>query len=108
MPKYLVPLLFVASLIINIITCFVLWNYVPEGVERLPIHYNVVSGFDEVGTRSALYQIPALGFVVLIINALVVRLLSNTGRFMGILAASSSLLVSAVLLLASVLLVMQS
>lgn len=105
--KYLVSLLFAGAVIINIITCLVVWHLVHGAAGTLPIHYNVVSGFDQLGSSSALYGLASFGVIILIMNVVLVYFLGGLGRFIKLICASSSLFVSIVLLLAVLLLKMQ-
>lgn len=105
--KYATPLLFALAAIINIITCLVVWHIVHTSNGNLPIHYNVVSGFDQLGTANSLYGLAFFGVIILIINALLVRFLGALGRYVKLLCAGSSVFVAIVLLLAIVLLRMQ-
>ncbi len=105
--KYFVSLLFAGAVITNIITCLVVWHLARGAVGTLPIHYNVVSGFDQLGSGSALYGLALFGVIILIMNMVLVYFLGGLGRFIKLICASSSLFVSVVLLLAVLLLRMQ-
>lgn len=105
--KYATPLLFVGAAIINIITCLIVWHIVHVSTGDLPIHYNVVSGFDQLGSAASLYGLALFGVIIFIINAMLVRFLGALGRYVKLLCAGSSVFVAVVLLLAIVLLRMQ-
>lgn len=105
--KYATTLLFVGAAIINIITCLVVWYLAHRTTGTLPIHYSVVSGFDQLGSSSALYGLASFGVIILLMNAALVHFLGGLGRFVKLLCASISLFVALVLLLAVLLLKMQ-
>ena len=116
--KHLTGLLFTLALVINIITCLFIWSYAVPGQTELPQHYNIVSGFDEIGSRTRLYQIPLLGFVVVLVNYIFASRLAQlesapTGAaqvglishgFIAYLASGGAVFVSLVLCLAILLL----
>lgn len=108
MQKHLVPALFIAALICNIITCLVAWSYAGGTGGNIPVHYSVASGVDQVGSPALLYQLPFFAFLVLGLNAVLLRLLGNLGRYIKLLCASSALVVSLVVLLSMILLKLQS
>ncbi len=105
--KYFVSLLFAGAAIVNIITCLVVWHLVHRATGTLPIHYNVVSGFDQLGSSSVLYGLASFGVIILLMNGVLVHFLGGLGRFVKLVCASTSLFVAVVLLLAVVLLKMQ-
>ena len=105
--KQLVSLLFVGAAIVNIITCLVVWHLAHTSTGTLPIHYNVVSGFDQLGTSTSLYGLAIFGVIILCMNVVLVHFLGGLGRFVKLLCASTSLFVALVLLLAVSLLRMQ-
>ncbi len=66
--QYSVAMLYISSIVINIISCLIIWFYKPSVSGPVALHYNVISGFDEIGSRVSLYQLPLLGFAVVFVN----------------------------------------
>jgi hypothetical protein len=108
MQKYLPALLFTGAIVINIITWLVLWHYSPLTGSSTPLHYNVVTGFDEVGSRGLVYLLPIFGLCILICNGVVAFLLRRLGPYPASVCGASAALVSVFLLLAAVLLRVQA
>lgn len=107
MRRYLAAILFSAAFIINIITCLVLWYYASGAQQPIPLHYNVISGFDELGSRAALYQIPLFAFIVWVLNLVLTVMLRGLGKYVGALSGAVAFFVAIILLISSVLLKLQ-
>lgn len=93
-----------ASFLINIITCLVLWFYAKPSAHQIALHYNVVVGFNELGSGYRLYQLPMLGFIVTIINFLLLRIFKDRHIYLSAAAGVIALLSAVVLLFAALLL----
>ncbi len=106
--KYYFILLFLLAVVIHIITWLLIVSYAPTSGQLVPIHYNVISGYDELGSRADLLQVPVFGMLVVVVNAVIAWLFRSTGRFVGSLAVGVALAVSLVLLLSTLLLVVQA
>lgn len=107
MKKYVVPFSFFAAFILNIITCLVVWSYGHAAPGALPVHYSVVGGVDQTGSPALLLQLPVFAFLVMGLNAVLLWFLGNLGPYIRILCASTALVVSICILLASILLKLQ-
>lgn len=59
---------FFASLALNIILWVIVAGKFGISGERVPLHFNVVSGINAIGSAWALYQLPASGLIVFLIN----------------------------------------
>lgn len=94
----------VLSFIINIITCLVLWFYAKPSAHQIALHYNVVVGFNELGSGYRLYQLPLLGFIVTVINFLLLRIFKDRQIYLSAAASVVALLSAFVLLSAALLL----
>lgn len=93
-----------SSILINIITCLVLWFYAKPSAHQVALHYNVVVGFNELGSGYRLYQLPLLGFIVTLINFSLLRIFKDRQIYLSAAASVVALLVAFMLLCASVLL----
>lgn len=89
---------FTVSIVINIITCFVVWYYKSKVGPVAPLHYNVVSGFDEIGSTINIYGLPAFAFAIAILNFFISRSFSKLGTYIAVLINLTSLAVGLVLL----------
>lgn len=106
--RYFALLLFGAAIAINIITWLCMVSYAPTGAQQVPIHYNVISGYDELGGRGDVFQIPLFGLLVVAVNATIAWLFRGVGRFVVLLALSVACAVELMLLGGTVLLLMQT
>lgn len=97
-----------AAIAINIITWLCIVAYAPTGTQTVPIHFNVISGYDELGGRSDLFQIPLFGLLVIGVNATIAWLFRGMGRFVAVTALAVGCAVGFVLLSGSLLLLFQS
>lgn len=100
----IVYILTALAFIINIITCLVLWFYATPTSQQVALHYNVVVGFDELGTGYKLYQLPALAFLIGIVNLFLVRMFKDRQVYIAAAAGTVALVAAIVLLFAAVLL----
>lgn len=94
----------VTSLLVNIITCLVLWFYAKPSAHQVALHYNVVVGFNELGSGYRLYQLPLLGFIVTVINFSLLRIFKDRQAYLSAAASMVALLTALMLLCAAVLL----
>lgn len=95
---------FIASLIINILTWFVLWKIAVTGVSDSVLHYNVAYGIDLVDSASKIFLLPATGLAVWLAN-LILAISSSKFELLRMLSAVMSFMVSLLLLFASGLLI---
>lgn len=93
-----------ASLLVNIITCLVLWFYAKPSAHQVALHYNVVVGFNELGSGYRLYQLPLLGFIVTGINFSLLRIFKDRQVYLSAAASMVALCTALVLLCAATLL----
>lgn len=100
----IVKAIIAVGFIINIITCLVLWFYAKPSAHQVALHYNVVVGFNELGSGYRLYQLPLLGFIVTSINVLLVRTFKERQVYLSAAASTVALLTALVLLFAALLL----
>ncbi len=106
--RYFALLLLGAAIAINIITWLCMFAYAPIDAKQVPIHYNVISGYDELGGRSDVLQIPLFGLLVVVVNASIAWLLRGMGRFVVLLALIVACVVELVLLGGSLMLLAQT
>ena len=97
-PKNYSNLFFLISFVINIITCFIVWHYVSITGPVAPLHYNVVSGFDEIGKTTVVYELPAFGFIILFLNLFISKYFTRLGSYIGVTTSATSAFVSLLLL----------
>jgi hypothetical protein len=73
----------------------------------MPVHFSVVSGVDEVGSPTTLYQLPLFALVVWFLDLLLVWFLGGLGAYIKLLSASAALLVAVVVFVSALLLSFQ-
>lgn len=100
----IVKVIAAAGLLVNIITCLVLWFYAKPSAHQVALHYNVVVGFNELGSGYRLYQLPLLGFIVSIINILLLRIFKNRQMYLSAAVSVVAFLIALILLCAAILL----
>jgi hypothetical protein len=93
--------LWALSLIFNIITLLLITYQIHPQNKTLALHYNVISGVDWYGNGINLYQIPAAGFLITILNFVFYVSVKKSRTFYAPLAASTSLVVQLILLFAA-------
>lgn len=92
-------------LIFNIITLLlIIFKIHPQG-KIIALHYNVISGVDWYGKDYNLYQLPAAGFVISLLNFFLYRIIKQTSIFYAPLAAGASLIVQLILLFTAFLII---
>ena len=94
------------AIVLNIVLWIVLFSKFGMARAAIPLHFNVISGIDLVGSTRQVYQLPALGLVAAAINFFLSRLLWDQARlwsqfFSAAGAAVQVLLAVSVLLLLS-------
>ncbi len=75
-----------------------MWYYISIAGPIAPLHFNVVSGFDEIGKTSTMYGIPAVAFTVLLLNFVIYKYFSNLGSYIGLVTSITATFVSLILL----------
>ena len=63
------------SLLLNIILWVTFASKFGWSAERVPLHFNIIYGIDFLGGARKIYQLPATGFVILLANAALGKLL---------------------------------
>ncbi len=81
--------LYVLAVTVNIVSLLLIRYKIRAGGGTLALHYNVLAGVDLYGRGYRLYTIPAVGLLVVAINAAFVRVTRTTG-FLGWLTATVS------------------
>lgn len=95
-------LTFLAALVGNaIIYAYVSFKY-PDLPPLLPLHYNAFGEIDFIGARAEAFKIPAIGSIVLSVNAIATLLLHGRERMATYLLAATALLVQLILLVATI------
>lgn len=70
--------------------------------EQVPLHYNAVYGIDFVGEARQIYQLPATGLVVLLVNFLLARSVYPSFRFFGYILTFTAFVVQIILLVGGI------
>lgn len=99
-----VRILWGGTIVLIIITLILAYYKVRGGPSPVALHYNVIVGVDALGDRNRLYFIPLAGFIIAVVNTVIVRLLPMREQFLEIILASGSLLANVILLIAMLLL----
>lgn len=86
------------AMVINIILWLVAWGKFGYLGERLPLHFNIVYGIDFVASSRNIYQIPAAGLVVLILNLSLGKIVHPLEKFLSYLLVFGAALVQILLL----------
>lgn len=81
------------GLLANIILWLLFLSKFGRGAEVVPLHFNVISGIDLVGSAKRLYQIPAVGLMTLLINTFISRQVYDTGQILSYFLIFASVLV---------------
>lgn len=92
--------LWVAAIVINIITFLLLQYKIKPSGQTVALHYNVLVGVDLYGKGTSLYSIPIVGVLLTLVNASMYRGLKNRQPFLSFLAPIVTLFIQLILLLA--------
>lgn len=98
----LMRFLWLATVLVIIITFFVAFNKVRSSPQLLALHYNVVIGVDVLGSKARLYQIPLTALAIAVLNLVLIKLLRLRQKFLPLVLVTISL-VCALLTLAAIL-----
>lgn len=101
--KILLFLWFFAVVISSITFLFIYYKIKPSDAP-LALHYNIIVGVDLLGKGTDLYKLPIISFAIIGVNVLLSQLLKRWQPEIQIFIAALSLLISAVLLFATLLL----
>jgi hypothetical protein len=97
--------LWALCLIFNIITLLLIVYKIHPSGKILALHYNVILGVDWYGPGNNLYQIPAAGFFITLLNFIFFKNFKPTEMFYAGLIPGATLVVQVILLFATVLLI---
>lgn len=92
------------ALFVNIVLWIVLLRKFGLSGFSIPLHFNVVSGIDYVGSSRKTYDLPALGLALLLINLFIINLLHERSPLWTYFLAISSVVVQALLAVSVILL----
>lgn len=106
--RYYLLALMGGAIALTIITWLCVISYAPLNAQLVPIHYNVIAGYDELGGRTDLYQLPLFSLLVLVVNIVVAWLFRGTGRFFALVSLIVACVVSALVLGGLLLLMVQT
>lgn len=87
----------IAALSLNILLWIIVLGKFHAGSNAGPLHFNVVYGIDFVGPERQLYEIPAAGAVIILINYFLGRQFYEKEKLMSYFLSLASLLVQIVL-----------
>lgn len=96
----LVLVSFGLSLFINIIIVLFIFGKFGFSQEPVPLHFNIVYGIDYVDESRKLYQLPATGLVIFLVNFLTGSQVYEKEKIFSYYLGFSSLLVSVILAIA--------
>lgn len=94
-----------SSLALNIASFLWLALRIRPDLGQIFLHYNILFGVDLLGTWYQVFFIPAIGLLILIVNAVVGWLLFHRDKFAGHLLNFTSVMVQLFVLVASGLLI---
>lgn len=98
--------LFVSSIIVFLAHLAILVIRVKPTQLPVPLHYNIYFGIDLVGEWWFLYMLPAIGVILLLLNALIASLIKEAHLLRIILY--SCVVISQIILLISLILLLQN
>lgn len=88
------------ALLVNIILWIVVIGKFAGSKELLPLHFNIVYGIDFLGTSRQIYEVPLMGFVILVINFALGRIFFDSQKLLSYFLNFTSLFVEVILLVA--------
>ncbi len=91
---------FGVSLAVNIILWIMVAGKFGWSSEPVPLHFNVVYGIDLVGSSRNLYQIPAAGLVIFLVNFWLARAVFSKEKLLVYFLGFGTLVIQAIFLLA--------
>lgn len=87
----------IAALSLNILLWIIVLGKFGLGSEVGPLHFNIVYGIDLVGRERQLYEIPAAGAIIILINYFLGRQFYEKEKLMSYFLSLASLLVQIIL-----------
>ncbi len=96
---------FAASALLNIILWGVLLGKFRYSAEPIPLHFSIVYGIDYVSSAHKIYQMPAVGALIIIVNAVLGKLLYKSEKLFTYFLNFASLFFQGILLIAAAALV---
>ena len=94
--------LVVVGLLANLALYGYVWGVLPTLPAFLPLRYNAVGGVDEIGARTGMFRMPAIGTIVLLTNTILGAVLHPRERLAALFLAGSVPAVVALLFLATI------
>lgn len=91
---------FGAGLLVNIILWAILFGKFQFSHEAIPLHFNPVYGIDLVGRSTLVYELPATGFVILLVNLFLGRWIYPSNIFFSYLLTMAAASIQILLLVA--------
>lgn len=93
------------SLLANIFVWLWLWLEIEPQTEPIFLHYNILFGVDYIDAWQKVFYLPAMGLLILLVNAFLGWWLFNRDKFMAQLLNAGSFICQIFLVVAAVLLV---
>lgn len=100
-PKKLILFLWQCSIVVCIITFFILYSKIHFANNIIVLHYNVIVGSDYIGKATQLYLIPVVGVFFIFINFALAKFIGTNNILISYLAPAVSLAVNFILFAAS-------
>lgn len=90
----------ITSLLLIIVSFLLIQYKINPSSETMALHYNVLTGVDELGPGTHAYRIPGIALVLVGVNFLLGKTVRSPGNFLSLLFAITSFAVSAILVVA--------
>lgn len=100
----------ILSLFLCLALSIILWSRMPrtlsQDVTLLPLHYNIHFGVDYTGQWFEIFAVPAGGFVIFLINAVIIWFVYSDGMILSYFLSGASLFSSLTAFVAGVLILL--
>jgi hypothetical protein len=94
-----------SALATNIVTwAWIAWNIRPVE-DHIFLHYNILFGVDLIGAWYKIYNFPALGLFILLINAGIGWIFFRNDKFVSVIFSTIALICQIIILIAALLIV---
>ncbi len=98
----------VSGVLLLLTAALPVWKILPLSADSpfIPLHYNVYMGIDESGPWQRVFVLPAIGFVLLVVNTILQAVLHKKEKVLSTFFAVATVASEAVLLVSMVLIVL--
>jgi len=81
--KFSIGGFFAAGLLLNVYSWLWLWLYIPQELDQLFLHYNILFGVDLIGSYGQAFLVPLSGLIILLLNTIVGWVLYKKDKFIA-------------------------